>query len=189
LLKLETSLPGVWELYPDLLRDERGFFMETYHQAKFAALGLLDSFLQDNHSCSRKGTLRGLHYQVHHPQAKLCRVIEGEALDVAVDVRLGSPHFGKWASVLLSATKGNQIYIPAGFAHGFLALTENVQLLYKCSDFYDSADERGIAWNDAGLAITWGISDPLVSAKDAANPTLAATPHEFLPRYSGERIR
>jgi len=158
--------------------------METYHQAKFAALSISDSFLQDNHSCSRKGTLRGLHYQLHRPQAKLCRVIEGEALDVAVDIRLGSPHFGKWASVLLSAKTGNQVYIPAGFAHGFLALAETVQFLYKCSDFYDPMDERGLAWNDPGLAITWGISDPLVSAKDARYPTLAATPHEFLPRFS-----
>ena len=158
--------------------------METYHQVKFAALGISDSFLQDNHSCSRKGTLRGLHYQLHRPQAKLCRVIEGEALDVAVDIRVGSPHFGKWASVLLSAKTGNQVYLPAGFAHGILALAETVQLLYKCSDFYDPMDERGIAWNDPGLAITWGISDPLISAKDARNPTLAATPHEFLPRFS-----
>ena len=158
--------------------------METYHQAKFAALGISDSFLQDNHSCSRKGTLRGLHYQVHRPQAKLCRVIEGQALDVAVDIRMGSSYFGKWTGVLLSAAKGNQVYIPAGFAHGFLALTERVQLLYKCSDFYDPADERGIAWNDPDLAIHWGISDPLVSGKDARNPTLAATPREVLPHVS-----
>jgi len=160
--------------------------METYHQAKFAALGIADSFLQDNHSCSRKGTLRGLHYQLRRPQAKLCRVIEGEALDVAVDIRLGSPHFGKWASVLLSAKTGNQVYIPAGFAHGFLALAETVQLLYKCSDFYDSTDERGIAWNDPGLAINWGISDPFISAKDSRNPTLSATPPEVLPRFPGK---
>ena len=160
--------------------------METYHQAKFASLGIAESFVQDNHSCSLKSTLRGLHYQLRKPQAKLCRIIEGEALDVAVDIRLGSPHFGKWTSVVLSAAQGNQIYIPAGFAHGFLALTDTVQLLYKCSDFYDSLDERGIAWNDPGLAIQWGISDPLVSAKDAAHPTLAAMPLEFLPRFSGK---
>ena len=160
--------------------------METYHQAQFAALGISDSFPQDNHSCSMKGTLRGLHYQLHHPQTKLCRVIEGEALDVAVDIRVGSPHFGKWTSVRLSAQLGNQVYVPAGFAHGFLALTERVQLLYKCSDFYDPTDERGIAWNDPGLAITWGVSDPLVSAKDAKYPTLAGTPREFLPRYTAK---
>lgn len=182
--KAETALPGVWELHADLLRDERGFFMETYHQAKLAGLGIADTFLQDNLSCSRRGTLRGLHYQLHRPQAKLCRVIEGEALDVAVDIRLGSPHFGKWSSVLLSARTGNQVYIPAGFAHGFLALAETVQFLYKCSDFYDPTDERGIAWNDPDLAINWGISDPLISAKDSRNSTLAATPREFLPRFS-----
>jgi dTDP-4-dehydrorhamnose 3,5-epimerase len=144
LQKVETSLPGLWELHPRVLCDARGFFLETYHLEKFAELGITDSFLQDNHSRSAKGTLRGLHYQLHHPQAKLCRVVEGQALDVAVDVRHGSPHFGKWTSVLLSAKEQNQIYIPAGFAHGFLALTDSVQLLYKCSDFYDPADEHGI---------------------------------------------
>jgi dTDP-4-dehydrorhamnose 3,5-epimerase len=184
LQKRETSLPGVWVIQPDIFRDARGFFVETYHQAKFAGLGVAEPFLQDNHSSSRKGTLRGLHYQLRRPQAKLCRVIEGEALDVAVDIRLGSPHFGKWTGVVLSAAEGNELYIPAGFAHGFLALTDTVQLLYKCSDFYDPLDERGIAWNDPGLAIKWGISDPLVSAKDAANLTLAATPREFLPGFS-----
>ena len=186
LQKRETSLPGVWVIQPDMFRDARGFFMETYHQAKFAGLGIEESFLQDNHSCSRKGTLRGLHYQLRRPQAKLCRVIEGQALDIAVDIRLGSPHFGKWTGVVLSASEGNQLYIPAGFAHGFLALTDTVQLLYKCSDFYDPLDERGIAWNDPDVAIQWGISDPLISVKDAANPTLAATPRKFLPQLPGK---
>jgi dTDP-4-dehydrorhamnose 3,5-epimerase len=183
LQRLETSLPGVWELRPKVFRDARGFFMETYHQAKLAALGIPDAFVQDNHSCSTKGALRGLHYQLHHPQAKLCRVIEGEALDVSVDIRVGSPHFGKWTSLLLSAKAQNQVYIPAGFAHGFLALTETVQLLYKCSDFYEPTDEHGVLWNDPGLGIAWGVSNPLVSEKDEKYPTLAATPREFLPRY------
>jgi dTDP-4-dehydrorhamnose 3,5-epimerase len=181
--KRETSLSGVCIVELDVLSDSRGSFMETYHQAKFAALGITVSFLQDNHSTSRAGVLRGLHYQVRRPQAKLCRVIEGRALDVAVDIRVGSPNFGKWTGVELSATEANQLYIPAGFAHGFLALTDTVQLLYKCSDFYDPADERGIAWNDPEIAIDWGIANPLVSAKDAANPTLAATPRPFLPAY------
>lgn len=183
LRKLETSLPGVWEIQPDLFQDDRGFFMETYHQAKFAAFGIRDSFVQDNHSLSRKGTLRGLHYQIHRQQAKLCRVIEGQALDVAVDIRVGSPCFGRWVGVLLSAAKGNQVYIPPGFAHGFLALTDSVQLLYKCGEFYDPADERGIAWNDPGLAIAWNIAAPRLSTKDAANPTLSATPPELLPQF------
>ena len=134
MLRLETSVPGVLELRPKIIRDARGFLMETYHRAKFAELGIRDTFVQDNHSCSAKGTLRGFHHQLRHPQAKLCRVVEGEALDVAVDIRLGSPHFGKSAVVLLSAKNQNQIYIPCGFAHGFLALTENVQFVYKCSE-------------------------------------------------------
>jgi dTDP-4-dehydrorhamnose 3,5-epimerase len=128
--------------------------------------------------------LRGLHYQVPHAQAKLCRVVEGEVLDVAVDIRLGSPHFGKWTSVLLSSEKQNQIFIPQGFAHGFVALTDIVQFLYKCSDFYDPASEHGIRWNDSDLAIDWGIANPLISEKDARFSTLAAVPREFLPHYS-----
>jgi dTDP-4-dehydrorhamnose 3,5-epimerase len=184
LQRLETSLPGVWELHPKMFRDARGFFMETYHQSKYAELGITDLFVQDNHSCSKKGTLRGLHYQLRHPQAKLCRVIEGEAIDVAVDIRVDSPHFGKWTSVLLSAKLQNQIYIPVGFAHGFLALTETVQFLYKCSDFYNPTDEHGIVWNDPDLAIAWGVSTPVVSEKDRRHPTLVAMPRALLPRYA-----
>jgi dTDP-4-dehydrorhamnose 3,5-epimerase len=181
--RLETSLPGVCELRPKVILDARGFFLESYHREKFAGLGITDSFVQDNHSRSAKGTLRGLHYQLRHPQSKLCRVVEGEALDVAVDIRLGSPHFGKWTSVLLSAKEHNQIYIPGGFAHGFLALTDSVQFLYKCSDFYDPADEHGIRWNDPDLRISWGVDSPLVSEKDARYSTLAGARQEFLPRY------
>src|ERR1700719_914538 len=177
--RIETSLPGVYELRPLVHRDARGSFLETYHRAKFADLGITDTFLQDNHSISSRQTLRGLHYQLRCPQAKLCRVIEGEALDVAVDIRVGSPHFGKWASVRLSAQAHNQIYIPPGFAHGFLALTKSVQFLYKCSDFYDPADEYGIAWNDPEVAISWEVSEPLISAKDSRNPLLSAVPLEL----------
>jgi dTDP-4-dehydrorhamnose 3,5-epimerase len=183
LRRVETGLPGVFEIRPAVFRDARGFFMETYHQAKFAALGISDLFVQDNQSVSKKGTLRGLHYQLQHPQTKLCRVVEGEALDVAVDIRVGSPSFGKWVSVVLSAAENNQIYIPAGFAHGFVALTENVQLLYKCSEHYDPEDERGIAWNDPDLAIQWGINNPIVSVKDSGSPTLARVHREFLPQF------
>jgi len=186
LQRLDTSLPGVWEIRANVLRDLRGFFVETYHQAKLAELGVMDTFVQDNHSCSGKGTLRGLHYQLRHAQAKLCRVIEGEALDVALDIRLGSPHFGKWTVVILSAEKQNQLYIPAGFAHGFLALTEKVQFLYKCSEFYDAGDEHGILWNDPGVGIAWPVMDPLVSEKDKKNPALASVPPELLPRYPNQ---
>jgi dTDP-4-dehydrorhamnose 3,5-epimerase len=181
--RVETSLPGVFELRPAIHRDARGFFIETYHKAKFADLGIADGFVQDNHSRSAKGTLRGLHYQLHHPQAKLCRVVEGEALDVALDIRVGSSNFGKWTSVLLSAKEQNQIYVPAGFAHGFLALTDSVQFLYKCSDFYDPEDEHGIAWNDPDLKIYWGLTAPIVSERDAGFPTLAQVSRECLPRH------
>jgi dTDP-4-dehydrorhamnose 3,5-epimerase len=186
LQRIETSLPDVWELRPKIIGDARGFFLETYHRIKLGELGITDSFVQDNHSSSRKHTMRGLHYQLKHPQAKLCRVVEGEALDVAVDIRLGSPHFGKWTSVLLSASRQNQIYIPKGFAHGVLALTDRVQLLYKCSDFYDLGDEHGVSWSDPDLKISWGISNPLVSEKDAKLPTLAKIPRESLPQYKGK---
>ena len=182
--RLDTSLPEVFEIQPKLFRDERGFFLETYHQKTYADLGIFDTFVQDNHSFSAKGTLRGLHYQLPHAQAKLCRLVEGEALDVAVDIRLGSPTYGRWTSVRLSAERQNQIYIPAGFAHGFVALTDRVQFLYKCSDFYDPSEERGILWNDSDLAISWGISNPLISEKDSKYPTLAAAPRDLLPRYN-----
>jgi len=181
---LQTSLPGVLEIQPKVFRDERGFFLETYHRAKYSAQGLTDVFVQDNHSRSVKGTLRGLHYQLKHPQAKLCYVAEGEALDVAVDIRVGSPHFGKWTSVLLSAGKHNQIFIPRGFAHGFLALTQTVQFFYKCSDLHDPKDEYGIRWDDPQLGINWNVLDPIVSEKDAKCPTLSAAPRESLPIYS-----
>jgi dTDP-4-dehydrorhamnose 3,5-epimerase len=184
--RIETSLPGVFELRPVIHRDARGFFLETYQKKKFSDLGIADAFVQDNHSYSIKGTLRGLHYQLRHAQAKLCRVVEGEALDVAIDIRVGSPTFGKWTSVLLSAKEQNQIYVPGGFAHAFLALTDTVQFLYKCSDYYEAADEHGIAWNDPNLEISWGVSAPMVSEKDANYPTLAKVPPELLPRYTGK---
>ena len=181
--KIATSLPEVWELRPNIFRDPRGFFIESYNQASFAAAGITDVFVQDNHSRSVKGTLRGLHYQLHHAQAKLCRVVEGEVLDVAVDIRAGSPSFGEWAGVVLSESAQNQLYIPRGFAHGFLALTERVQFLYKCSDFYDAADEHTILWSDPDIAIAWNIVAPLVSEKDGKAPMLAQLPRELLPVY------
>jgi dTDP-4-dehydrorhamnose 3,5-epimerase len=182
--KIATSLPGVFELRPSVFRDTRGFFFETYNQKKYVELGISDVFVQDNHSCSAKNTLRGLHYQLHNAQAKLCRVVRGEVLDVAVDIRAGSPYFGKWTSVVLSDKMQNQIYVPAGFAHGFLALTDSAEFLYKCSDFYNPADERGIAWNDPEIGITWGIAEPLVSDKDQKCVSLAKTPREWLPPYT-----
>ena len=182
--KVATAIPGFVELRPRVFRDPRGFFMETYHRENFRELGIADDFVQDNHSRSSRGTLRGLHYQLPHAQAKLCRVIEGEVLDVAVDIRVGSPYFGKWASVLLSADKANMVYVPAGFAHGFVTLTESAQFLYKCSDVYAPKDEHGIIWNDPDLNIAWGINNPLVSEKDGRYTKLSEMPRHVLPRYS-----
>ncbi len=178
-----TALPGVLVIQPEVRRDARGFFLETYHRAKLADLGIDDEFVQDNHSRSVRGTLRGLHYQLSHPQAKICRVIEGEALDVAVDVRVGSPTFGRWVAVALSAEKQNQIYIPRGFAHGFLAQSPTVQFLYKCSDFFRADAEHGVAWNDPDLAIAWGEGKPLLSEKDGRLPPLTEIPRDRLPAY------
>jgi dTDP-4-dehydrorhamnose 3,5-epimerase len=182
-LQIETSLPGVFEIRPKAFRDDRGFFLESYHRERFIELGISDQFVQDNHSCSGKGTLRGLHYQLRRPQSKLCRVVEGEALDIAVDIRIDSPHFGKWTSVLLSAEEHNLIYIPAGFAHGFLALSERVQFLYKCGDYYDPTDDRGVLWSDPDINIAWNVDNPLISGKDAKLPKLSDIPSHLLPRY------
>jgi dTDP-4-dehydrorhamnose 3,5-epimerase len=181
--RIETELPGVCVIQPTVFSDMRGFFLETYQQAKFAEIGITDVFVQDNHSCSAHGVLRGLHYQLKHPQAKLCRVVEGKVLDVAIDIRMGSPHFGKWTSVVLSAEDQNQIYISRGFAHGFLVLSNTAQVLYKCSDFYDPSDERGVIWNDPDLNIVWDIMAPLVSNKDKQHPRLADIRQQSLPQY------
>ncbi len=184
--KIATNLPDVWELIPDVFQDERGWFFETYSQRRFAELGILDNFVQDNHSQTLKPTtLRGMHYQIRQQQAKLCRVIEGEVLDVAVDIRAGSPNFGKWASVVLSAEKKNMIYIPRGFAHGFMVKKGPAQFLYKCSDFYSKAEERGILWSDPGVGIDWGTKDAILHVRDAAFPMLEDVPKEDLPVYKG----
>ncbi len=181
--RIETAIPGVIIIQPRVWRDDRGFFLETYRTDQFAQLGVPDAFVQVNHSCSRRGTLRGLHYQLRHSQAKLCRVVRGEVLDVAVDIRRGSPTFAQWASAVLSAENKRQIYIPRGFAHGFIVISDEAEFLYKCSDFYDPASEHGIHWRDPQLAIGWGITDPLVSEKDGRYPFLAAVPAELLPVY------
>ena len=179
----DTALPGVLVIEPQVFRDARGFFLESYHQAQFTLLGVSDLFVQDNHSGSRRGTLRGLHFQTPHPQAKLCRVIRGEVVDVAVDIRRGSPTFGKWTSTTLSAENQRQIYIPRGFAHGFAVLSEFAEFFYKCSDYYDPASEHGVHWSDPQLAIDWGIADPIVSAKDSRYPRLAELSTDLLPVF------
>ena len=183
--RIETSLPGVVLIEPEVFSDERGFFYESYHRAKLAELGISGEFVQDNHSKSSQGTLRGLHYQLGHPQAKLCRVVSGHVLDVVVDIRWGSPNFGKSFSAVLSADDKKMIYIPPGFAHGFLVLSETAEFLYKCDDFYYPAEERGIAWDDPELGIAWGIDKPIISNKDQYHPRLSAVPSQYLPKYNG----
>ena len=168
----ETELPGVIVVEPDVHGDARGFFLETYHQKKYAEGGIAATFVQDNHSRSKHGILRGLHLQVRHPQGKLVRVVEGEVFDVAVDVRRGSPHFGRHTAVVLAASRFTQLYIPPGFAHGFLVTSEAAQFEYKCTALYHPEDELSIAWNDPDIAIPWPIESPVLSAKDASARTL-----------------
>lgn len=181
--RIETALPDVFLIEPKVFSDARGFFLESYHRGKYAALGIHDDFVQDNHSRSVRGTLRGLHYQLQHTQAKLCRVVQGEVLDVAVDIRRGSPTFGRWVGAVLSAENKRQIYVPQGFAHGFAVLSETAEFLYKCSDFYNAEHEYGVLWNDPELKINWNVTDPILSAKDQKYPVLAKVPPELLPKY------
>lgn len=178
----ETKLPGVILVEPDVHGDARGFFLETYHADKYADGGVSATFVQDNHSRSKQGTLRGLHLQVQYPQGKLVRVVEGEVYDVAVDVRRGSPHFGKHVAVVLSAENFAQLYVPPGFAHGFLVTSEVAQFEYKCTGLYRPEDELAIAWNDPQIGIPWPMATPALSGKDAQAPTLAAAA-DRLPRY------
>jgi dTDP-4-dehydrorhamnose 3,5-epimerase len=179
-----TDLPGVLIVEPDVYRDGRGYFLETYHADKYRASGIRGPFVQDNHSYSAGGTVRGLHLQLRRPQGKLIRVIEGEIADVAVDVRRGSPTFGRWVSVLLSAENFKQCYVPPGFAHGFCVTSPVAQIEYKCTDLYDPASEIGIAWDDPQLAIGWPVAEPILSERDRRNPSLAGV-LDTLPRWNG----
>jgi len=170
---LPASIPGVVVIEPDVHRDPRGFFLETYHTEKYQAGGIAGVFVQDNQSRSAGGTIRGLHLQRKHPQGKLIRVIEGEIFDVAVDVRRGSPTFGKWVGVTLSAENFRQCYIPQGFAHGFAVVSAVAQVEYKCTDIYDAPSEVGIAWDDPAIGITWPVTNPVLSDRDKRHPRLA----------------
>lgn len=173
---IETSLPGVLLLEPKVFGDERGFFMETYHVERFREIGIDAAFVQDNHSRSARGVLRGLHFQEPKAQGKLVRCPRGAIFDVAVDIRRSSPHFGKWFGTELSEENKRMLWVPPGFAHGFCALTEIAELVYKCTELYDPNADRAVAWNDPAIGIEWPISDPQLSAKDAAAPTLANAP-------------
>ena len=167
-----TEVPGVLLVEPQVLRDERGFFLEFFQARKYAAAGIAATFVQDNHSLSRKGTLRGLHAQLRRPQGKLIRVIEGEIWDVAVDIRPGSATYRKHVSAVLSSENFRQLWVPPGLAHGFCVLSERAQVEYKCSDFYDPTDELVVAWNDPKLAIPWPIAAPLLSERDRKGQAL-----------------
>jgi dTDP-4-dehydrorhamnose 3,5-epimerase len=172
---IPTTIPDVILVEPEVFGDERGFFMETYQAQRFAEAGIRVDFVQDNHSGSRQGILRGLHYQIRQPQGKLVRFVTGEAYDVAVDLRRSSPYFGCWVGVVLSAQNHRQLYIPPGFAHGFYVLSEWAEIVYKASDYYAPQWERTLRWDDPTLAIQWplvGGNPPALSAKDARGASL-----------------
>ncbi len=180
MLFTEAKINGVYIIEPKVFGDHRGYFMETYNENEFKANGLEYVFVQDNQSKSRKGVLRGLHFQKSHPQAKLVRVLEGEVFDVAVDLRKGSDTYGKWVGVVLSGENKKMFLIPRGFAHGFIVLSDEATFAYKCDDFYHPDDEGGIAWNDPDIAIDWQFDgDPILSEKDKLHPTLKVSKTEF----------
>jgi dTDP-4-dehydrorhamnose 3,5-epimerase len=180
---LETSLDGVLLLEPIIFKDDRGFFYESYHEKRYWDLGLQVKFVQDNHSHSQRGTLRGLHYQLRNPQGKLVQVTQGEVFDVAVDIRQDSPTFGQWFGAHLSGENHRQMYVPPNFAHGFCVLSETADFLYKCTDFYTPGDEYSLRWNDPEINIQWPIhEEPRLSSKDVDAPFLADAP-ENLPTF------
>ena len=182
----ETTLPGVYLIELPVFSDQRGFFQETWQKTRYARAHIPGPFVQDNHSRSTHGTLRGLHYQLKHPQGKLVWALQGEVFDVAVDIRVGSPTFGCWFGTILSGDNHRQLYIPAGFAHGFCVLSAEADFLYKCTDFYAPEDEYGLRWDDPRLAIDWQITAPMLSEKDLHYPTLDTILWEHLPVFQAD---
>lgn len=180
---ISTRLQEVLVIEPDVFGDDRGFFLESYNAEKYPALGIGCTFVQDNHSFSTQGTLRGLHYQLPFTQAKLVWVVAGEVLDVAVDIRRGSPTFGQWVGEVLSGENRRRLFIPRGFAHGFCVLSPSAHFMYKCDAFYHPEADRGVNWNDPAIAIGWQITSPILSPKDTCLPFLADIPADMLPRY------
>jgi len=178
-----TELPGVFLVEPRVFQDNRGHFLELYHAGRYAGQGLPREFVQDNVSFSAQNVLRGLHYQLGQPQGKLVMVVEGRIFDVAVDIRRGSPTFGRWVGVVLSSANYSQLYIPAGFAHGFCVLSDTATVIYKCTDFYAPKEERGIRWDDPSLSIAWPVSKPLLSEKDSVYPVLDSLSADCLPVF------
>ena len=178
-----TKLPGVVIIEPASYSDHRGFFMETYHKKEYESAGLRKFFVQDNLSHSRQNVLRGLHYQLRHPQGKLIYVVSGEIYDVAVDIRKGSPSFCQWEGVNLSSENKKQIYIPEGFAHGFVVLSETAYVAYKCTALYAPGDEYGVFWDDPAIGIDWPMDTPILSDKDNRNLKINEMPESDLPVY------
>jgi dTDP-4-dehydrorhamnose 3,5-epimerase len=178
-----TALDGVVIVEPRVFDDQRGFFLETYQAARYITSGIEARFVQDNISRSVAGTLRGLHYQYPRAQAKLIQVLQGEIYDVAVDIRRGSPNFGKWFGTTLSAEDHHQMYIPEGFAHGFCVLSESALFMYKCSDYYVPEDEYGVLWNDPVLNIQWPVTRPVMSERDLGLPALGSIAADALPSF------
>jgi dTDP-4-dehydrorhamnose 3,5-epimerase len=181
---IETALPGAVVLEPKVFGDERGFFYESYNRDSYYAAGISVDFIQSNVSRSARGVLRGLHYQWPNPQGKLVSVLEGEVYDVAVDIRRGSPTFGRWAGVMLTADNHRHFWIPEGFAHGFCVLSEFATFAYQCTALYDAKADAGIRWNDANIGIDWPLSEPLLSDKDSKTPLLKDVPSDRLPLLS-----
>jgi len=180
---IPTSIGGILIIETRTFKDKRGFFMETYHQKKYNTYGINATFVQDNLSYSLKNTLRGLHFQMKHPQAKLIQVISGEIFDVAVDLRPGSDTFGKWTGIHLSDENRRQVFLPEGFAHGFCVLSEFALFYYKCSDFYTPDDESGIIWSDPDIGIEWPVINPIISEKDNQYHKLIDLTAEQLPSF------
>ena len=179
----ETKLPGIVILEPDVFSDDRGFFLETWNSTRYENAGIEGPFVQDNVSFSKKGVLRGLHFQYPRSQGKLIQVLSGRVVDVAVDICVGSQTFGQWVSEVLSGENHRQMYIPPGFAHGYCVTSETAVFSYKCTDFYDPATEGGIIWNDPDLKIAWPIEQPIISPKDANYPRLKDLPPDKLPHF------
>ena len=186
---IETNLPGVIILEPRVFRDDRGYFLETWNQAQYATLGIPERFVQDNLSRSTKGILRGLHYQHPNGQGKLVSVPFGEVFDVALDIRQDSPTFGCWHGATLSSTNNRSMYIPPGFAHGFVVLSDEALFSYKCTEYYAPSCESSLHWNDPDLAIDWPVSNPQLSLKDLEAPCLQAIPPDRLPSFHAPKIR
>lgn len=180
---IQTAIPEVLIIEPEVYGDDRGFFIETFEVSRYREHGIDLPFVQDNHSRSSKGVLRGLHYQLNNPQGKLVRVSSGIVIDVAADIRVGSPTFGVAVAVELSAANNRQLWVPPGFAHGFCVVSESADFLYKCTDYYTPNDDYGIAWDDPDFNIDWSTTEPSLSEKDKYHPNLKAAAIENLPKY------